>query len=125
MDTTDISLLKASKPAPHASSSEFVDFKDQFSFQFTRLEAVLSSVDASVRVGVSNPPSGAVSTTPFISHPTPLTTLTGFPSTNPVMFPSSTGSVDPGLKYVGFATRLGLLHTPVSTPPLVSSPGPV
>ena len=65
MDTTTIS---PSNRASHLSSSEFMDFKDQLSSHFTRLETFLASVGAlpscqpkpvflpPIRVGVSHPP---------------------------------------------------------------------
>ena len=77
------------------------------------------------------PPSVAVCTTAFILQPKPLTSVaTSATPTNPDLFPSSTGSVDPGLKSLGivFATSPavseGTVHAPISASIPVSSAGP-
>ena len=129
MDTTDILPLQASNPASsNPSIIDFADFKDQFSSHFTRLEADLTSVGAvpvSPPKPVFSPIRVRVSHSPTL-QPTSLTSVTASLSTNPVQFPSSTSSVDQGLKSLGFvyATRPGIKHTAVSTAILVISAGP-
>ena len=59
---------------------------DQWSSHFIRIEAILISVGAlpqshmlpvfvSVKVGVSHPPAGAISSAAFILQPTPFTSV--------------------------------------------------
>ena len=106
---------------------------------FIRLEAVLASVGALHIHKLCFPQSGleyliptqrAVSTTPSILQPKPLTSVTalatlGLLTSRPIQYPSPTGLVEPGLKFMGclYATRPSIMHalTPVT---LVSSSGP-